>query len=39
MTSLVSSHFKIRMREYLEIEGDPDPSAIEALIVRPAPRP
>jgi TetR/AcrR family transcriptional regulator len=34
MTSLVSSHFKIRLGEYLEIEGDPDPSAIEALIVR-----
>lgn len=34
MTSLVSSHFKIRMREYLEIDGDLDPPAIEALIVR-----
>jgi TetR/AcrR family transcriptional regulator len=29
MTSLVSSHFKIRMREYLEIEGNLNGRAIE----------
>ncbi|MBR9979728.1 MAG: TetR/AcrR family transcriptional regulator [Desulfatitalea sp.] len=34
MTSLVSGHFRIRMREYLEITGELDPPAIEALIVR-----
>lgn len=34
MTSLVSSHFKIRLREYLEIEGDLDPPAVDALIGR-----
>lgn len=34
MTSLVSNHFKIRMREYLEIEGDLDPATVDALMVR-----
>ncbi len=29
MTSLVSNHFKIRMREYLEIEGELNSEAIE----------
>jgi len=29
LTSLVSAHFKIRMREYLEIKGDIDPKTIE----------
>ncbi|KJS31282.1 MAG: TetR family transcriptional regulator [Desulfatitalea sp. BRH_c12] len=29
LTSLVSTHFKIRMREYLEIEGDIDDAVIE----------
>jgi TetR/AcrR family transcriptional regulator len=34
MTSLVSNHFKIRMREYLEIEGDLNKETIEALMGR-----
>jgi TetR/AcrR family transcriptional regulator len=34
MTSLVSRHFNIRMREYLEIEEEPDTRTIEALIDR-----
>lgn len=34
MTSLVSSHFNIRMREYLEITQELDTPAIEALITR-----
>lgn len=34
MTSLVSRHFNIRMREYLEIEVEPDTEAIDALIDR-----
>lgn len=34
MTSLISSHFKIRMREYLEIEGDLDQPSVDGLIAR-----
>ncbi len=34
MTSLVSSHFKIRMREYLEIEGELNSEAIDKHICR-----
>mgnify|MGYP001044957582 CR=1 FL=1 len=34
MTSLISSHFKIRIREYLEIEGDIDQQGIDELITR-----
>ena len=36
MTSLVSNHFKIRMKEYLEIEGDPDRPTIEKHLSRTA---
>lgn len=32
MTSLVSSHFKIRMREYMEIEGEIDDGVIETQL-------
>lgn len=32
MTSLVSNHFKIRMKEYLEIDGQLTDPAIENLI-------
>lgn len=34
VTSLVSRHYKIRMREYLEIAGELKPPEVEALIVR-----
>jgi TetR/AcrR family transcriptional regulator len=34
MTSLVSSHFNIRMREYLEIADDIDQTAVDGLIAR-----
>lgn len=34
MTSLVSSHFKIRMQEYLEIQGDLDQPVIEMHLSR-----
>lgn len=34
MTSLVSNHFKVRLKEYLEIEGELTDPALETLIQR-----